>query len=167
MIDMQEKKLKSLKLTQGYEATIDNEDYERVNQYKWYYHHTGYAVSTLPRINGKQKTLSLSRFIMNASKGIQVDHINMNTLDNRKENLRLCNMSENQRNVPKRSFNRSGYKGVSFHKVSQKWRSRITINSKTIYLGIFETKEDAALAYNKAAIKYHGEFARLNEEKNV
>jgi hypothetical protein len=98
---------------------------------------------------------------------IFVDHINGNTLDNRKENLRLCNNTENCRNSKKSVNNTSGYKGVSYVPWSGKWlrnkpwRAYIVVDRKQISLGMYKTKEEAHEAYKQAAVKYHGEFANF------
>lgn len=111
-------------------------------------------------INSSKKKYLLHRLIVNARPNDFVDHRDMNKLNIRKQNLRVCTQAENNRNVEKRNYNRSGYKGV--YKKRNRWGSRIGINNGTISLGYFDTPEEAAIAYNEAALKYHGEFARLN-----
>lgn len=91
-----------------------------------------------------------------------IDHIDMNKKNNRIDNLREANLFENARNKEKTITNKSGYKGVAKNTKCNTWRSTITANRKTIYLGSFNNKEDAAIAYDKAAIRLHGEFARTN-----
>ena len=90
----------------------------------------------------------------------QIDHINEDPSDNRWSNLRLANKSENMRNITITKSNTSGYKGVGWSKVSQKWRAYITANKITYHLGLFDTKEQAADAYKIAAKKIHGVFAK-------
>lgn len=99
------------------------------------------------------------------AKGKVVDHINGNKLDNRSSNLRLCTTKENSRNRKKNSDNTSGYKGVTFHKPTKKWQSQLKYKGKTIYLGLFFNKEDAAKAYDKAAKLCFGKFANTNEDQ--
>lgn len=99
---------------------------------------------------------------MNALPGSEIDHVNGNGLDNRRVNLRFASRSENCSNCRPSRNNRSGYKGVHWHKGAKKWRSQIKTNGKRIHLGYFENKNDAARAYNEAAIRLHGSFARLN-----
>jgi len=89
-----------------------------------------------------------------------VDHINMNTLDNRRENLRAATKSQNMANRSKTKKNTSGYKGVTKNRL--KWKATIVVNYEIIALGTYETKEEAALMYDIAAKKYFGDFARLN-----
>jgi hypothetical protein len=99
-----------------------------------------------------------------------VDHKNHNGLDNRRNNLRICNDSENNRNGRKpRNGNTSQYKGVVLYERynKTKWRVQITVNNKVLHVGHYLTELEAALAYNEADIKYHGEFACLNNFENV
>lgn len=103
----------------------------------------------------------MHRLIMNAQKGEQVDHINHDTLDNRKSELRFCSYAQNQYNQGRRSNNTSGCKGVSLHKPSGKWQAQIALNGKTIHLGLFATKEEAYTAYCNAALELHGEFSKV------
>jgi len=92
-----------------------------------------------------------------------VDHINGNPADNRRGNLREATLSQNQGNRKTSLFSKSGYKGVSWHKASKKFRARLGTKTGEIYLGLFDSPEAAALAYNEAAVKYFGEFAKLNK----
>jgi hypothetical protein len=95
-------------------------------------------------------------------KNLEVDHKNRISICNDKNNLRLATRSENQRNKNIQKNNTSGYKGVCWDKIRNKWKSAIHVNGKIINLGRFFTKEEAAIAYNEAAVKYFGEFAYLN-----
>lgn len=108
-------------------------------------------------------SVGLHRFIIgDECKGLVVDHRNRNTLDNRRENLRVCTSGENTKNQGKRKKNTSGYKGVFIHGKRSRWMARIESNNKGYYLGSYETKEAAARAYDRGAIKLHGQFAALN-----
>ena len=101
----------------------------------------------------------LHRIIMDAPDHLQVDHINGDPLDNRKENLRLCSHQENQRNKGKYSTNTSGFKGVCWHKQNSKWKAQIQdVDGKSKHLGYFEDKLKAFQAYCEACTKYHGDF---------
>lgn len=144
-------------LKTGISWIMDIEDLPLLGKTSWCIDSLGYICGTI-----KSGTVRLHTLIMNSSNEIRVDHKDGNKLDVRKSNLRLCSHAENNRNQAKRSNNLSGYKGVSHHKKSNKWRARIGINRRYIYLGSHDTPKKAAIAYNKAAIKYHGDFARLN-----
>ncbi len=159
---------KEIPLTQGKVAIVDDEDYERLMEYKWCYSSTiGYAVSRT-YVGGKKKVLLMHRFILNAPPDKVTDHINHNKLDNRKSNLRICSSSENNRNMPiNRANNKSGYRGVYWSKSRKKWIANIRFNNKPIYLGIFDNKHDAARMYNFWAVDLFGEYANLNVIKDV
>jgi len=158
---------KEIQLTQGKVAIVDDEDYEYLNQWKWQANqkkNKRFYAWRGKKIDGKYKMIYLHRFILKLTdKKIFVDHANMDTLDNRKINLRICNRSQNAANTDKYKFNSFGYKGISYDKRTNKFYAYITINKKTFYLGVFIDPKDAALAYNIAALKYHGEFANLNK----
>lgn len=100
---------------------------------------------------------------MRDSEKAHIDHEDRNPLNNHKNNLRFCTYSENSRNRGKPTTNTSGYKGVSWFKRDKKWKAQIMVEGKGFCLGSFKNKIDAARAYNRAALKYHGEFACLNE----
>lgn len=141
------------------EIFIDDEDFEKVNKYKWSVSFTDKLYVSHNRKNGIK--MSLHRYLLNFPKQV-IDHKNGNGLDNRKENLRLCTHAENFRNRDKSVTNTSGYKGVTWNKQHRKWMAQISINYKRKTIGVFHSKDQAAIAYNIAALKYHGEFARLN-----
>lgn len=156
-----EKEMKRIPLTQGKYAIVDDEDFEELSKVRWYYDYR-YAARNLPRCNKIQRTIRMHQVVMQTPKGMDTDHINGNKLDNRRENLRICARSQNHANKNKLSNNTSGFKGVTFDKRLQKWLAQIYIQNKKIYIGVFEKTEDAARAYNKAAKKYFGKFAKLN-----
>ncbi len=107
----------------------------------------------------------MHRQIMKAPKGLEVDHINGNILDNRRENLRLATHSENNHNRSKYSCNRSGLKGVFWYPRANKFQASIRVHGELLYLGLYKKAEDAARAYDEAAVLYHGQFAKPNFEK--
>lgn len=159
----------TIKLSQEKETIVDNEDFDKLSIYKWHYNETsqdrGYAQrSSHVRISkGKYtcKTTYLHREILNTED--IVDHINGNTLDNRKCNLRKCTQQENARNTTSRKGSSSKYLGVHKHKLTGKWRSQIKLeNGKRKSLGLFWSEKDAARSYDKAASEYFGDFANLN-----
>ncbi|MBW1813055.1 MAG: HNH endonuclease [Deltaproteobacteria bacterium] len=141
-------------------TVIDTEDVEKVRGYKWHVNAQGYA-ATRP----KKKVLKIQHIIMgiNADYKNQIDHRDRDRLNNRKSNFRFCTQGDNAKNSTIPINNTSGFKGVSLHKNSKKWRARITLDDRLISLGVFKDKLDAARAYNEAALKYHGEFACLNK----
>lgn len=154
----------------GYDVLIDDEDYERVSMYKWYLiryfietHKLVYFSRCFYDENRKRYTMSLHRYIMRLSyhDNLVCDHINGNTLDNRKCNLRICSSLENSRNRKLQINNKTGYKGVYISKASGRYIARIRVNNKGIFLGEHDTPEEAYAAYCEASKKYHGEFGRL------
>lgn len=153
--------MKEIPLTQGKVALVDDDDYERLAQFKWGRHTRGYAVRKEMR-DGKKVAILMHRVICNAQPGEIVDHIDGDVSNNSKANLRLCSHSENMYNRRLLAKNNtSGYKGVSRKKKG--WEARIGAGGRFIHLGCFATPEEAAAQYNLAAITYHGEFARLND----
>lgn len=154
--------MKYINLTQGKKAMVDDEDFEELNKVKWCFS-DGYAIRRYTNEQGSSVYTKMHRFIINTPNKMDTDHINHNKLDNRKSNLRICTRTENQQNHKIQKNSTSGYKGVNYHKVNQVWRAQIRINRKHTHLGCFDTKEEAAIAYNQAAIKYFGEFAYLNK----
>jgi hypothetical protein len=99
---------------------------------------------------------------MGFPEGMLIDHISRVKTDNRRENLRLATNKQNQQNRGKQRNNTSGYKDVGFRKKLNKYIAHIGVDGKTLYLGIFDCPKEAAVTYNKAALKYH-DFPCLNE----
>lgn len=153
-------------LTQGCYAMVDEEDFRKICQHNWFVTRSGcnlYASTwTGTDDRGKRIALRMHRAIMNPPAGYVVDHINGDGLDNRKCNLRLVTHTENCFNQRVASNNKSGYKGVSYHRRDEKWGAKITVRTQPVWLGYFQTAVEAAKAYNEAAIKHYGELARLN-----
>jgi hypothetical protein len=158
--------MKRIKLTQGKFALVSDEDYEFLSQWKWCAckdHKTFYAVRGLPGVNGKPTTIKMHRVIAERIGIKNPDHKDQNGLNNQRSNLREATQSQQIANQNLRRNNTSGYKGVSWFKRAEKWRAYIRVSRKQIYLGLFMDIKDAAKAYNKAALKYFGEFAVLNK----
>lgn len=153
-----------LALTKGRVAIIDDEDFNFLSNFNWYFLSNGYAASS-SKINSKNFSL-MHRVIMDHHgvnlKNSFVDHINRNGLDNRKINLRKADDSQNQGNQIINKHNHSGFKGIYLDKARNKYAVQICVNRKKIFLGRFKDKISAALKYNEAALEYFGEFARIN-----
>jgi hypothetical protein len=144
----------------GLKAIVDDEDFERLAPYKW--HMVGNYVCRTDRTVSPKRTIYMHKEIMNCPKGFVVDHINGNTLDNRKENLRIATTEQNRFNQKLRYNSSTGYKGVTFNKRFNKYQARIFKDNKTYSLGYFDNPHDAARMYNFWARDLFGEFARLN-----
>ncbi len=152
----------------GYFTMLDPGDYYRVKQFKWWVHSNGsnlYAARTAITTDLKSRIIYLHRQIMNPPADRVVDHRFGDTLDNRKQNLRIVTQAENMRNRRKRKNTSSRFIGVSFRKSRHIWDVNIRVNGRKLYLGSFNNEIDAAVAYNNAAKQHFGEFARLNELK--
>ena len=149
----------------GHKVLVDLADYDAVVQHQWSLEkgsNTFYLVRRKgPR--GAVRRIILHRWLTRAPKHLQVDHKNGNGLDNRRRNLRICKQQHNLWNQGKRPKCTSSYKGVSWCKAAKKWQVHIMVNYKNNYLGLFKCEKSAANAYNKAAKKFFGRFARLNK----
>ena len=156
--------MKRIALTKQKVTIVDDEDYEFLTQWRWQFHSQGYASRNI-----KPKTIWMHRLILKTPEGYETDHINGNKLDNRKQNLRIATHAQNNRRKGLQKSNKWGYKGITKvnQKSGEKWFARLWFNNKSIWLGGYKTKEEAASAYNKGAKKYHKKFAQLNEIKTI
>ena len=167
--------MKTLPLTQGKFAVVDDEDYPELSKHKWFAEQDNnifYARRFLPQKKGKRPSMRMPRQIMGLESGNkkQIDHINHNGLDNRRCNLRICTSQQNTFNRKKNENCSSRYKGVSLHlgrfkngkRYKSFWESRIKFKSVQIYLGSFTNEIDAAFAYDVKAKELFGEFAYPN-----
>lgn len=152
--------MKIVPISNGKFAKVDDEDFELVSKFHWHMDGAGYARTNVWSENKKPR---MHRIILNdTDTKSHIDHINGDKLDNRKLNLRILSCSQNLMNRGPQANNSSGYKGVVFDRLRNKWRAEICVEKKRKYLGRFDTAEEAALAYNQASIKYHGEFGYIN-----
>ena len=157
-------------LTQDRVALVDDEDFEYLNQFRWCalkVKNTFYAVRNSVGANGKRMTVLMHRIINETPDGLEVDHIDSNGLNNQKNNLRNCTHAQNLRNQKKNKNNTSGFKGVFWKKDKKKWQASLRVNNKDLHVGYYKDKINAAYAYNDAAIKYYGEFAKINNTSEV
>jgi hypothetical protein len=143
------------------EFFVDSLDDFLLKKYRWLLAKRAKKIYLYTCIAGSE--YFLHRMITNAAHGMVVDHIDGNTLNNTRSNLRVCTQAENTRNRAKSQTASGKFKGVSFRKDIGKWRARIMINRKEISLGVFDSEVIAAKAYNDAAVIYHGVFSKLNE----
>lgn len=158
--------MKTIQLTQGFFALVDDEDFERVNQLKWHVSWAGKYVYAKANI-GKgrhRKTQTMHRFILGlADPAVKVDHHpDSSGLNNQRNNLRTATQAQNVRNQHLSTKNTSGLKGASWKASENRWYAQITVLSKTKSLGLYRFAIDAARAYDAAALRLHGEFAATN-----
>lgn len=146
--------------SKGYSFLIDLEDLDRVREYCWKVSERGYVQTTSPMVNGRRTYIPLHRFVMNCTDhSMVVDHINHNTSDNRKCNLRICTPTQNQYNVKPSAYNKSGVRGVRFNKYCNKWEVGFTLEGKHRIIGYFNNINDAIKLRKQYEEKYYGEYA--------
>ncbi len=155
--------MKTIPLSKGKTALVSDEDFKYLSRFKWYAGHTNpwqwYAYRNA-WVAGRKTMLTMHRHIMGSPRGMDVDHRDGDGLNNTRENLRICTRSENLQNRKLNANNTSGYRGVLKYK--NRWLVQMTIAGKRRRLGLFATAEEAAQAYNEAARRHYGQFARLN-----
>lgn len=157
--------MKLIPLTKGLHAIVDDEDYEALSAHRWNASptHLGtfYAARSEKKANGRYSTVLMHRVVNKTPRGLQTDHINGTTLDNRRSNLRTVTARQNAQNsAPNRKLGYSAHKGVTWHKRDRRWQARIIVNSKPLHLGYFTDEGEAAAAYASAAATHFGQFAR-------
>lgn len=155
----------NIKLTQGYEAIVDEVDYDYLSQFNWCYSH-GYAARSIVR-NGLKTMMRMHQELLTAPRGKEVDHRNGNSLDNRRDNLRLVTHHQNSMNRGKQSNNTSGFKGVFRDKRFGVFYTHVALLKKAYHFGTFKDPLMAAEQYDCVARQIFGEYAHLNFPENA
>ena len=151
-----------VKTSKGETFAVDPEFSSLFERHIWHISPQGYVERTTTTKGRKRVHFKLHRIVAGALLGQQVDHINGDKLDNRKENLRICTRMGNSANSKLRSDNKTGYKGVHKHRRGDTFQATIMHQQKPIYISRFQTALEAAMAYDNAAIALFGEFAKTN-----
>lgn len=158
--------MKLIKLTKGKFAKVDDSNFDYLNQWKWHISAYGYATRTTYSGHGhktrKVIVIYMHRLILNVQKGMEVDHINYNPLDNRRSNIRIVTRSQNMMNRKLLKNNTSGFKGVSWNKRIRRWSVELTFNQKKIHIGHYQDIKIAAKKYDEKAKELFGEYSRIN-----
>lgn len=146
---------------------VDESDFEYLSQFTWHILRTGYVIRRVyhgytDKKQNKFDIILMHREIMKAPKGMEVDHINQDPLDNRRSNLRLATHKQNMQNRPMQRNNKSGYVGVAWKKDRNKWRAEVRTNGKSLHLGYFDDLQEAITCRDTRVKELHGEFAVLN-----
>ncbi len=158
--------MREIPLTQGKVALVDDEDYERVAQFNWHavkHREIWYAQRNLisPK-TGRRTTQHMQRFILDTCTAPHIDHRDCDGLNNQRYNFRPCTHAQNFRNRGAQRNNTSGYKGVTWSAIKNRWLAAIQVDSTKMHLGNFRDPVEAARAYDAAAAQHFGEFAVLN-----
>lgn len=175
--------MRKISLTQGYVTLVDDADFEKVSQFNWHALVTSTGVYAIgrpfpPRRAGRKPAgqvaepkppkMLLHRWLLGITEeDVEVDHRDLNTLNNQRKNLRIGTKQQNRCNQRKRSGTSSRYKGVAWNKRSACWHAKIETYGVVRYIGSFKGERAAALAYDRAAYSYHGEFASFNFPNNL
>lgn len=154
--------MRRIPLSRGKYTIVDDEDFEWLSQWKWSYTESADKHPAAYR-QVRDKGILMHRLILNAPEGLEVDHKNMRSLDNRRSNLRLATRSQNAANRRLQSNNTTGYRGVYWDKSRGKWLVMVKHQNVQKNLGRYDDKHEAARVYNSFAVEAFGEFARLNE----
>lgn len=163
--------IKFIELTRNQYALVDEQDYQSVSANKWAFTSWGYAARNGPRQAGtsKQEKIYMHRLLICAPKGMEVDHINGDKIDNRRNNLRICNRDQNAKNSGLSKKNKSGHIGVVFEKQGgyERWAAFISIDNKLCRIGSFLNKQEAIEARIKAEKKHYGEYSPSSSRGNA
>ena len=160
---------REINLTKGGVALVDANNFNSLSKHSWYLTSHGYAArKTWKKEAGRSsKLIYMHREIVFVTQEQEIDHINGNKLDNRRKNLRLCTSSQNRVNCGLRVTNKTGYKGVVYHKTHKVFVANIWVDYKQLYVGCSKDPENAARKYDAAARKYYGEFAVTNKDMGL
>lgn len=155
--------MKTIALSQGFVALVDDEDFEALSRHRWFVLRSARSAYARRQaaVGGRRVHLLMHRIILDAPSGMLVDHRNRDGLDNRRSNLRLCSPTDNARNRGA-IVGASRYKGVAWDKNRGRWQVRLWIGGRQRSMGCFDSEVDAALAYDEAVRRHHGEFAVTN-----
>jgi len=160
--------MKEIKLKNGQYTKVDNDDFEKFKNFSWFLIKNVYKSSSYYYVtrSNNGKPCKLHREIMGSPKGLMIDHINHDTLDNRKCNLRVCTHQDNQRNRNLNKNNTTGFKGVTYHKHKEYiyYVAQLYLNGKNIFLGTFKKSIDAAKKYDEEVTRLFGDFALTNKK---
>lgn len=160
--------MRTIPLTQGFRALVDDEDFEELSRFRWHAHRSGrggyriVAMRNSPTINGRQTKIYMHRQVLDAPPGSEVDHKDRNPLNNQKNNIRITGRRSNAGNRKLNGDNTSGFKGVHWDRRDRRWRARMWFNGKAKRLGYFDTALDGALVYDTAVRKLRDEHATTN-----
>lgn len=155
--------MKLIPLTQGKFAKVSDRDYVVLSKYNWFAGYNAKRNVFVAQRNDKTKTMYMHSVINKTPAGFDTDHIDGDTLNNQRSNLRTTSRGENMMNRKINKNNVAGFKGVSYKKLNKKWTAQIQVNKKKVYLGLFDKKEDAYKSYCEACYKYHGKFANVGK----
>ena len=155
-------KIVKIPLGRGFVSVVDIADFGILRQFNWWVNFGSVRPRAMGKVNGKQ--IYMHRFILNAPRSFDVDHINRDSLDNRRCNLRLATRTQNNANAVRKKHT-SQFKGVSWQTERNCWTASGSLNNRRLHLGRFAVEEMAALAYDSWADEHYGEFARLNFPK--
>lgn len=151
----------TIPLTKGQVAIVDDDVYQSLLGRNWTAYYSRITKTYYATCSSKRKSLRMHRLILDAPSGMDVDHKNGDTLDNRRENLRIATRAQNCANRKRPVTNRTGSKCVFWRKDRSRYCVTLGVNGKRIYIGYFKSFEEARAAYEKAAMQYHGDFARI------